>query len=177
MATLETIEHLALWCQGMGRSYDQTLNDPFATMVLERATELVSTAAALPATWETDPTLVPSRCRTITLLVAARTYTNPRSVINEGTGPLSESILAKMAAAMELTEDERAELEQIALDNGGDYGGLWVLQTSGGTGSVPNTIHLPDNSPTDWWIPYFKQGDVGTEWETPPADPPDVILP
>lgn len=170
MATLDTLEHLALWCQGMGRDYDTTLADPFAAMVLERATELVANAAGLPAAWETDPTLVPSRCRTITMLVAARTYTNPRSIINEGTGPLSESILAKMAAAMELTEDEKTELEAISQENGG-FGGLWVLSTTAGPETIADTVHLPDNSPTDWWIPYFKQGDVGTEWLTPPADP------
>lgn len=164
MATLETLDHLALWCQGMGRDYATTLADPFAQMVLERATELVVDAAGLPAAWETDPTLVPSRCRTITMLVAARTYTNPRSIINEGTGPLSESLLAKMAAAMELTPDEREELEKIASESDG-YGGLWVLQTTAGPEADSNTVHLPDSTPTDWWIPYFKQGDVGTEWE------------
>lgn len=173
MATLETLEHLALWCQGMGRDYDATLNDPFAQMVLDRATELVVDVAGLPATWETDPTLVPSRARMITLLVAARTYTNPRSIINEGTGPLSESMLAKMAAAMELTPDERADLEQIANENG-NYGGLWVLSTTAGPETLVSTVHLPDNSPSDWWIPYFKQGDVGTEWLTPPADPEPI---
>lgn len=158
MATLETLDHLGTWCQGMGRDKATTMADPFALMVLERATELVVEAADLPATWESDTTLVPSRCRTITLLVAARTYTNPNSLITEGTGPITESKLAKMAAAMELTPDERAELEAIAIENGGDYGGLWVLQTTVGPESSIDHVELPTIPESDWWVNYGDNG-------------------
>jgi len=151
---LETLDHLGTWAQAMGRDKATVIADPFAAMVLERATELVAEAASLPVLWPTDPTLVPGRCRTITLLVAARTYTNPRSIITEGTGPLTESMLAKMAAAMELTPDEKEELEAIANENGGDYGGLWVLQTTAGRESRIDVVELPTIPESDWWLRY-----------------------
>lgn len=157
---LETLDHLATWAEAMGRDKATVLADPFATMVLERATELVVDAANLPPLWPTDPTLVPGRCRTICLLVAARTYTNPRSIITEGTGPLNESMLAKMAAAMELTPDERAELEAIALENGGDYGGLWTLRTTTGPESRIDHVFLPTIPETDDWVNYGDNGQT-----------------
>jgi hypothetical protein len=159
MATLETLDHLGTWCEGMGRDKAAVLADPFATMVLERATELIVDTAGIPTPdWETDPTLVPGRAKTICLLMAARTYTNPRSIINEGTGPLSESILAKMAAAMELTPDERDELEAMASAN--DFGGLWILRPVDDS-PIFETVHLPDNSGSDWWIPYGETSQTG----------------
>jgi hypothetical protein len=157
---LETLDHLGTWAQAMGRDKATVIADPFATMVLERATELVAEAASLPALWPTDPTLVPGRCRTITLLVAARTYTNPRSIITEGTGPLTESMLAKMAAAMELTPDEKEELEAIAAENGGDYGGLWVIQTTVGPESRIPMTYLPTIPATDDWVNYGDNGQT-----------------
>jgi hypothetical protein len=160
MATLESLDHLGTWCEGMGRDKAQVLADPFATMVLERATELVTSAAGIPVpAWETDPTLVPSRARTICLLVAARTYTNPRSIITEGTGPLNESILAKMAAAMELTQDEKDELEAMKTETG-SFGGLWVIRPIDDTPRMP-TVYLPDNLGSDWEIPYGETSQTG----------------
>jgi hypothetical protein len=162
MAYLETLEHLAI----LSRKDPAVVEaDPFAQLIMEKATELCISAAGIPTPdWETDPTLVPGRVRTICLFVAFRTYNNPKSIINTGVGPISESVLAQHAAAMTLTEAERDELEAIGEENG--VGGLWVLQTTGGPETVMDTVFLPDNSPTDWWIPYFAEGDVGTEWET-----------
>lgn len=170
MAYLETLEHLAILSHKDPAVVEA---DPFAQLIMEKATELCISAAGIPdPDWETDPTLVPGRVRTICLFVAYRTYTNPKSVINSGVGPISESILAQMAAAMTLTDAEREELEAIGEENG--VGGLWVLSTTGGPETIMDTQHLPDNTPTDWWIPYFANGDVGTEWDetTPPPTPP-----
>lgn len=168
MAYLETLEHLAI----LARKDPAVVEaDPFAQLVMEKATELCISAAGIPSPdWETDPTLVPGRVRTICLFVAFRTYNNPKSVINSGVGPISESILAQHAAAMTLTEAEAEELGAIGEENG--VGGLWVLSTTAGPESTMDTVHLPDSSPTDWWIPYFAEGDVGTEWLTEPAPPP-----
>lgn len=162
MAYLETLEHLAI----LSRKDPAVVEaDPFAQLIMEKATELCISAAGIPTPdWETDPTLVPGRVRTICLFVAFRTYNNPKSVINSSVGPISESVLAQHAAAMTLTQAEQDELETIGEENG--VGGLWVLQTSGGPETVMDTVFLPDSSPTDWWIPYFAEGDVGTEWLT-----------
>ena len=170
MAYLETLEHLAILSKKDPAVVEA---DPFAQLIMERATELCISKAGIPSPdWETDPTLVPGRVRTICLFVAFRSYNNPRSVINTGVGPISESILAQMAAAMTLTDAEREELKQLGEENG--LGGLWVLSTTAGPESTLDTQFLPDSSPTDWWIPYFANGDVGTEWDetTPPPTPP-----
>jgi hypothetical protein len=170
MAYLETLEHLAILSKKDPAVVEA---DPFAQLIMQQATELCISTAGIPdPDWETDPTLVPGRVRTICLYVAFRTYNNPRSVINSGVGPISESILAQAAAAMTLTEAERDELQQLGEENG--VGGLWVLSTTAGPETVMDTQFLPDSSPTDWWIPYFANGDVGTEWDetTPPPPAP-----
>lgn len=156
--TLETLENLAVWT---GKDPEIVEADPFAQMVLERATELVVEKAEIPAAWVSDPTLVPSRAKTICLLLAARTYTNRRSVISQSVGPISESILAAMAAAMQLTEAEAEELEGMA-NSEEPFGGLWVLATTRGT-DVPiiDTVNLPDSSGSDWLIPYAVEGETG----------------
>lgn len=158
MAMLETLEHLATWT---GKDPAVVVADPFATMVMERATELVIEKAEIPSTWEVDPSLVPSRAKTICLLVAARTYTNRRSVISNSVGPISETLMAQMAAAMQLTEAEAEELAAMAgADNA--YGGLWVISTTRGT-DVPiiDNVNLPDSSGSDWLIPYAVEGETG----------------
>lgn len=167
MAYLETLEHLAILSKKDPAVVEA---DPFAQLIMEKATELCVATAAIPAGWELDGTLVPGRVRTICLFVAFRTYNNPNSVINSGVGPISESILAQHAAAMTLTDAEREELTQIGEANG--QGGLWVMQTTGGPETIMDTQFLPDSSPTDWWIPYFANGDVGTEWDATTPPPP-----
>ena len=166
---LDTLEHLAILSK---KDPAVVENDPFAQLIMERATELCISAAGIPSPeWEPHPPLVPGPVRTICLFVAFRTYNNPKSVINSGVGPISESILAQHAAAMTLTEAEEEELGAIGEENG--VGGLWVLSTTGGTETLMETQHLPDNSPTDWWIPYFANGDVGTEWDETTPPPPE----
>lgn len=167
MAYLETLEHLAILSKKDPAVVEA---DPFAQLIMDKATELCVSTAGIPDGWELDGTLVPSRVRTICLFVAFRSYNNPRSVINTGVGPISESILAQMAAAMTLTDAEREELTQIGEENG--LGGLWVMQTTGGPETIMDTQFLPDSSPTDWWIPYFANGDVGTEWDATTPPPP-----
>lgn len=167
MAYLETLEHLAILSKKDPAVVEA---DPFAQLIMEKATELCVSTAAIPDGWELDGTLVPGRVRTICLFVAFRTYNNPNSVINSGVGPISESILAQHAAAMTLTDAEREELTQIGEANG--QGGLWVMQTTAGPETIMDTQFLPDSSPTDWWIPYFANGDVGTEWDATTPPPP-----
>lgn len=170
MATLETLEHLAIWT---GKDPAVVAADPFAQMVLDRATEMVIQKAGIPSTWETDPTLVPSRAKTICLLLAARTYTNRRSVISSGVGPISESILAAMAAAMQFTEAEAEELQDMANDNAGAFGGLWVLQTTRGDDyPIQDTVVLQDSSGSDWGLPYAVEGETGA-FDTLMDDPGD----
>lgn len=157
--TLETLAHLALWT---GKDPAVVAADPFAEFVLEKATELVVDKAGIPSTWVVDPTLVPARAKTICLLVASRTYTNRRSIISQSVGPISETMMAQMAAAMQLTEAEAEELQDMANDNAGAFGGLWVLPTTRGT-DVPviDSINLPDSSGSDWLIPYAVEGETG----------------
>jgi hypothetical protein len=156
--TLETLAHLAVWT---GKDPAVVEADPFAQMVLEKATELVIEKAGIPSEWTVDPSLVPSRAKTICLLVAARTYTNRRSVISTGVGPISESILAEMAAAMQLTEAEAAELEAMNLSDE-TFGGLWTISTTRGDDTPKiDTVILPDNTPSDWHIPYAVEGETG----------------
>lgn len=163
--TLETLAHLALWT---GKDPVAVAADPFAQFVLEKATELVVDKAGIPAEWVTDPTLVPARAKTICLLVASRTYTNRRSIISQSVGPISETMMAQMAAAMQLTEAEAEELQDMANDNAGTFGGLWVLPTTRGDDyPLPETVHLPDSSGSDWLIPYGTEGETGAFGEAP----------
>lgn len=157
--TLETLAHLALWT---GKDPAVVAADPFAQFVLEKATELVVDKAGIPSTWTVDPTVVPARAKTICLLVAARTYTNRRSIISQAVGPISETMMAQMAAAMQLTEAETEELEQMRQEGAGDFGGLWVLSTTRGTDyPIQDTVNLPDSSGSDWLIPYAVEGETG----------------
>jgi hypothetical protein len=166
--TLETLAHLALWT---GKDPAVVAADPFAQFVLEKATELVIDKAGIPAGWVLDATLVPARAKTICLLVASRTYTNRRSVISQGVGPISETIMAQMAAAMQLTEAEAEELQDMANDNAGAFGGLWVLSTTRGPDyPIQDTVILPDSSGSDWNIPYAVEGETGAF--TPLMDDP-----
>lgn len=148
---LDTLEHLAILAKKDPAVVEADL---VAQLVMERCTELVLTTAGIPMpAWETDPTLVPGRARTICLFVAYRTYTNLKSVISSSVGPIGETIKAELAGAMQLTQAERDELENMNEASDG-FGGLWVLQTTTGPESRYDTVHLPDSSPTDWWIPY-----------------------
>ena len=156
--TLTSLANLATWTR---RDPAVVAADPLAQMVLEMATELVTSKAAIPSTWPTDPTLVPARARTICLLVAGRTYTNTRSVVSSAVGPISETILAEMAAAMQLTDAEEEELEGLAGDNGDAFAGLWTITTTRGEEPDLPVIALPDNSGSDWLIPYAVPGETG----------------
>jgi hypothetical protein len=160
--TLETLAHLALWTD---KDPAEVEADPRAQFIMEKADELVISAAGIPATWTTDATLVPARARTISLLVAARTYTNWRSIVAQGVGPISETMLAEMAAAMQLTEAEASELEQMRQEAGDSFGGLWTITTTRGEEPKIDQIALPDSSGSDWLIPY------GNSWETDALNP------
>lgn len=157
---LDTLAHLATWTRKDPAVVEV---DPLAQMVMERVTEMVVSRAAIDPTWPTDSTLVPPRARTIALLVAARTYTNIRSIISSGVGPVSETMMAQMAAAMQFTEAEAEELDAMASAVAGTFGGLYVITTTTQDGTVPviDNIALPDNLDPDWPIPYLRPGETG----------------
>jgi hypothetical protein len=148
--TLETLAHLALLTK---KDAAEVEADPRAQFIMEKADELVISRAGIPATWPATPELVPPRARTIALLVAARTYTNWRSIVSSSVGPISETMLAEMAAAMQLTDAEAEELDGMGSSTE-TFGGLWTITTTRGDEPKIDQINLPDSSGSDWLINY-----------------------
>jgi hypothetical protein len=166
MANLVTAQELAIWTS---KDIATVAADPFATMVLAKATELIVDKAEQPG-WEEDPSTAKRRAKTICLLVASRTYLNPQGEIATNVGPLGARIpeaMAMAAGTMSLTEAEEAELEGMQPTTPGQTG-LWVQPTTRVYKDPVETIYLADNTGSDWEIPYLDPNETD-------AMNPDVI--
>lgn len=150
-----TVDELAVWAR---REIEPT--DPFALKVVEGATIAVSSATGYHETeHEFTPVTAPDRLKVITALVAKRAYLNPDQIRTEGSvGPLGGDTYAEaFAAGLTLTEEEQAEIAQVARRaiTGRKGAGLSVLTFNvrhNPKGSGAGT-YLPDSSGSDWMIP------------------------
>lgn len=154
MANLFTRDEFAIWCQTPIAS-----DDAFATAVMDNATALVVDAAKAPG-WELDPSTAPRQAKLIALRVARRTYLNPDQEISSSVGPISASILRDAAAGMALTEDELAQLLELAPGGDPNAAVLWVQRTTRGPleDELP-LVFLPTE--TGDFIPYAFEGETG----------------
>jgi hypothetical protein len=153
MAALLTISELAVWAQ-------ETIepDDEWAAAVLEAASDVVRDAANQP-TWLR--TTAPPRARQIASHLAARSYKNPDSIVGEGNlGPVGgDRFVEELAKALHLTAAEREELGRLGPAGATAGKGLWV-QPFNATPYTAGDIYLPDDSGSDWQIPYLADGDL-----------------
>lgn len=153
-----TIPELAVWVQ-------QPIppEDPFADLVLQASTLLVSTATGYHDTeHEFTPASAPPRLRVIVAQVAKRNYLNPTQVTREGSiGPIGgDTYAAAFAAGMSLTEEEEAQIARIARDAvegpASDTSGhlrIFTFNVAHNPVGRRAGTHLPDSSGSDWHIP------------------------
>lgn len=166
MATLISIEQFATWAR---QDIATVAADPFATLVLQTATEIVCDTAE-QANWElqSPPVTIPRKAKRICMFLAGRTYLNPDGTVSEQVGPISErrpEAMAIAAANMQLLPGELNELETLVPDG---PAGLWVQPTTRADASEDDTVYLRDDSGSDWAIPY---GDPNTTLAFTPVTP------
>lgn len=166
MATLITMEQFATWAR---QDLGVMSADPFAALVLQTATEIVCDTAEQP-NWElqSPPVVVPRKAKRICMFLAGRTYLNPDGTISEQVGPLSErrpEAMAMAAANMQLLPAEEELLLTLVPDG---PAGLWIQPTTRSHPVEDTTVYLPDDSGSDWWIPY---GDPDTTLAFTPVEP------
>lgn len=154
MGTLFTRPDFATWC-GVAIASD----DAFATMVMQRATELVVDAAKAPG-WELTPSTAPRGAVLIALRVARRTYLNPDQEVQSAVGPLSARVLDDAAAGMSLTDQEREDIAALAPDGDPTAPTLFTLRTTRGDVEeyLPN-IELPAAG-NGGFVEYAIEGDT-----------------
>lgn len=166
MTTLITAAELATWAR---QDIGTVAADPFATLVIQTATEIVCDTAEQP-NWElqTPPVAVPRKAKRVCMFLAGRTYLNPDGTIAESVGPLNErrpEEMAMAAANMQLLPAEYELLLTLAPDGST---GLWIQPTTRADAAEDDVVYLPDNSGSDWWIPY---GDPSTTLAFTPVTP------
>lgn len=129
-------------------------NDPYATLILEQASDAVRDAAKQP-TWAYTPegdtppedsTPVPRSAAHIAAWLAYRVYTNPQNLQRKTTGPISHTFFDTGLVGMELTKAERDTLEDLRPD-ATSSSGLWIQPLNAGD-TVSTAIFLWDD-----WIP------------------------
>lgn len=166
MATLISMEQFATWTR---QDVGAVSADPFATLVLQTATEIVCDTAEQP-NWElqTPAVVVPRKAKRVMMFLAGRTYLNPDGTISESVGPINErrpEAMAMAAANMQLLPGEEQLLLTLAPDGST---GLWIQPTTREDMLLDDTVYLPDSSGSDWWIPY---GDPNTTIAFTPVEP------
>lgn len=166
MTTLISLTELATWAR---QDPAVVSADPFATLVLQTATEIVCDTAEQP-NWElqTPPMTVPRKAKRICMFLAGRTYLNPDGTVAENVGPLGErrpEAMAMAAANMQLLPAEEEDLLTLVPDG---PAGLWIQPTTRSNDAEDLTVYLPDNSGSDWYIPY---GDPTTTNAFTPVTP------
>jgi hypothetical protein len=154
---LFTLEQFGIWCGNIEIAVD----DAFAAMVMEKATELVVDEAKAPD-WELDPSTAPRGAVLIALRVARRTYLNPDQEIASSIGPLSARVLEEAAAGMQLTEQEKLDLAELAPDGDPNASSLFTIRTTRGTEELLPNIELPASSVSGagGFIEYAVEGDT-----------------
>lgn len=142
------------------------------TMVIEHAQNLVADEAGHPEWIAGDLGTVPYRARIIALNLARRTIVNPDQIVQEGgIGPIGGDRVRDAAAlAMELSQAEKDELHLLRGD-GTSVAGLWIQPLTSGT-PLDTTAFVPDDSGSDWFIPF---GDFAST--TAFDEPTDTVVP
>lgn len=166
MATLISLAELATWAR---QDIATVSADPFAVLVVQTATEIVCDEAEQP-NWELQnpPVVVPRKAKRICMFLAGRTYLNPDGTISESVGPLNErrpEAMAMASANMQLLPAEEADLRSLVPDGPAD---LWIQPTTRVDAAEDDVVYLPDDSGSDWWIPY---GDPNTTNAFTPVTP------
>jgi len=166
MTALVSMSQFATWIR---QDVATVAADPFATLVLQTATEIVCDTAQQP-NWElqSPPVVVPRAAVRVCMFLAGRTYLNPDGTISESVGPLNErrpESMALAAANMQLLPSEEDLLLTLVPDG---PAGLWIQPTTRADAAEDDTVYLPDSSGSDWWIPY---GDPNTTLAFTPVVP------
>lgn len=186
---LMTLEELVAWLPG--ETEIPTENQDFAWKVIEGASVVVREAGSewwCPA--DTDPLpagwiKIPYRAKLLLDLKVKNFYEHPDGAIQESVGPLSSRYLDDVVEQIQLTEDEKALLAQLATE-GGDPAdvpvltGIWALSTTRGdlethSRASRRIIHAP------WWrsyespFPYFVEGDFIDFDDVEPTYPGELL--
>lgn len=122
-----TLDDLAPWVQ---RTPAELADDPLAQKVIDRASLLVNDAARQKWSIEDPENQPPGIAVSIAEALAARTFSNPRVVQQQSTGPMSERLADIVLTGMSLRDDEIARLAEYRADH--DAGGgasVWVQET------------------------------------------------
>lgn len=136
MELLITVHELSVWAR---EEIDE--DEPFAVEVMKQLDEILREAGNPLWTRET----LPRRARRMALELAKAYYLNPDILVQETTGPLGERRLdGSVRVALEFTEDERAELEELAGVAPKGRAGLWVASTTRGPVEMHNRPRYPD---------------------------------
>lgn len=119
---LLTKEKLSVWAQ------ERPLLDlDFADLVLDAVSTLLWTYGDEAWTAET----IPKRARDIGYIVARNYYKNPDLLRSETTGPITETRAEAVLQGVDLSDDQKAELAQLATTPAtGDADGLWAFSFS-----------------------------------------------
>ena len=154
------------------RKPNLALDDPTAVWVVEQASAAICDYANRPS-WEdefsTEPP-APRAAKRVALAVATRVFLNPQLERSSSIGPLSSSYHEHWALGFNLADVEKEIIDKAT---GAADGGNWLgVMTLAGSRSYDKTLYLPDESGSDWHIPYFDTDDVEAFRE-----PDDVEIP
>lgn len=143
-------------------------SDPYATLILEQASDAVRDAARQPLWTYTAPPAptpegeiaVPRSAAHIAAWLAFRVYTNPQNLQRKTTGPISHTFFDTGLVGMELTDSERDTLEDLR-PNSDESSGLWIQPINAGD-TVSTAIFLWDEAiPPGDAILYADPIDAG----------------
>lgn len=138
---LVSISELAVWVQE-----DIPEDDEYANLVVRAATVAVTSYADMDPAWTLGT--APSRIRNIVAQIAKRNWINPTRLTREGSiGPIGgDAYVAAMAAGMDLTDYEMAEIARLS--SGGSppgSGNMSILTFTTGRGTPQGPLYLQDN--------------------------------
>lgn len=152
---LLTNSEMALWC---ATTEAVIASDPYAQEVREKVSQLIRLKAGHP---EWDDASAPVDVRMVAIVVCKRTYLNPDQEVSSNVGPLGSRVLDIAALATELTDAELATITGYDTATE-DATGFWTLSLGGVGPLLEPTVYLPDDSGSDWWIPFGDPNDVNS---------------
>lgn len=148
MAALATVSKLKI----LIKKPELEDSDPYAEMMLEQATRAVrfegkpiSLLWAIEPDADLDQIIVPEDVVDIVLWVAARAYTNPRNLERRTAGPVSETFRDTGIYGLELTEQEKQRVADLAVGDSSHSRGLWTQPV--GAGKLTQPVYLTDSWP------------------------------
>jgi hypothetical protein len=148
MAALATVSKLKI----LVKKPELPASDPYAQMMLDQATRAVrfeGKPASLYWSLEPDEDLdqveVPEDVVDIVLWVAARAFLNPRNLERRTAGPVSETFRDVGIYGLELTDQEKQRVADLAAGDNSHSRGLWTQPV--GAGKLTEPIYLTDSWP------------------------------